>query len=166
MKTICFTGHRPNRLGGYDPSNEKNLKILWKLRDTIERYIVEEEVITFITGMALGIDQWAAKIVLKLKEKYPHIQLIAAVPCKNHSNKWNEESKKEWQRIIDSCNLVYYVSDEEYTSWCMQKRNEWMVDNSDLVIAVWDGTRGGTGNCVKYAEKVGKEIYRIDPKDY
>jgi uncharacterized phage-like protein YoqJ len=34
----------------------------------------------------------------------------------------------------------------------MQKRNEYMVDNSDFVIAVFDGEqKGGTFNCIKYA---------------
>ena len=32
----------------------------------------------------------------------------------------------------------------------MQKRNEFMVDNSDLVVAVWNGTSGGTANCLAY----------------
>lgn len=41
-----------------------------------------------------------------------------------------------------------------------------MVDNSDAVIAVWDGTAGGTKNCFDYATKIGKKIIRIDPKDF
>ena len=55
------------------------------------------------------------------------------------------------------------VSEEEYKPWLMQKRNEYMVDLADKVIAVWDSSKGGTANCVKYAEKVGKEIIRIEP---
>lgn len=49
------------------------------------------------------------------------------------------------------------------TDWLMQKRNEYMVDLADRVIAVWDGSKGGTANCIKYAEKVGKEIIKIKP---
>jgi uncharacterized phage-like protein YoqJ len=45
----------------------------------------------------------------------------------------------------------------------MQLRNEFMVNNSDIVIAVWDGTNGGTANCVKYAQVENKEIIIIDP---
>lgn len=55
------------------------------------------------------------------------------------------------------------VSDEEYKPWLMQKRNEYMVDLADKVIAVWDGSKSGTANCVKYAEKTGKGIIRINP---
>ena len=41
-----------------------------------------------------------------------------------------------------------------------------MVDNSDVLIACWNGTSGGTANCVKYAEKTGNKIYRINPDNH
>lgn len=161
-KSCCFTGHRPNKLNGYNPSDNKEL--LFKLRDIIIDHIENKEVDKFITGMALGIDMWAGRIVLKLKEKYPHIKLVAAVPCVNQYNKWPQKSKDEWQSIIHKCDEVHYVSNDTYTSWCMNKRNEWMVDNSRYVIAVWDGAKGGTGNCVNYAVKKGNEIIQLHPK--
>ncbi|MGM7720592.1 SLOG family protein [Metabacillus sp. Hm71] len=161
--SLCFTGNRPNKLYGYDPKSEGNQKLLWKLRDEIINHIQIHNTDTFITGMALGIDMWAARIVLKLKETYPGIKLIAAVPCKNQTNKWPENSQKEWKSIIDKCDKVHYVSEEAYTSWCMQIRNEWMVENSKYVIAVWDGTKGGTANCVNHAHKQNKHITIIKP---
>lgn len=48
----------------------------------------------------------------------------------------------------------------------MQKRNEWMVDNCDILIAVWDKSPGGTKNCVDYAESKKKQIIYINPKNY
>ena len=55
------------------------------------------------------------------------------------------------------------MSDEEYKPWLMQKRNEYMVNLSDKIIAVWNGSKSGTQNCIKYATKLGKEIIRIEP---
>lgn len=52
---------------------------------------------------------------------------------------------------------------QEYEPWLMQKRNEFMVDNCDTLISIWDGSSGGTGNCVAYATKKNKDIIRIDP---
>ena len=40
-----------------------------------------------------------------------------------------------------------------------------MVYESDKVIAVWDGSKSGTCNCIKYAEKKNKEIIVINPND-
>lgn len=46
----------------------------------------------------------------------------------------------------------------------MQKRNEYMVDNSDYVIAVWKGKPSGTCNTVKYAMKNNKVVLLVNPQ--
>lgn len=43
----------------------------------------------------------------------------------------------------------------------LQKRNEWLVDRVDTLLAVWTGRPGGTANCVRYAERVGKPVIRV-----
>lgn len=163
MKTICFTGHRPDKLNGYDPKNNK--KLLWKLHEVIEYFIING-VDTFISGMALGIDMWCAKIVLKLRKKYPHIKLVCAVPCLNHPRKWNKENQDEWRDIVTQCDEFVLVTKEDYKPYLMQVRNEYMVDRADEILAVHDGSEGGTGNCIKYARKMNKEIQIINPNDY
>ena len=45
-----------------------------------------------------------------------------------------------------------YVS-KEYTAWCMQKRNEFMVDNCSVLVAFLRQEKSGTGNTVRYAVK-------------
>lgn len=163
-KSACFTGHRPQDLNGFNPQD--NVEMLVKLRETIIDHIENKDVTTFISGMALGVDQWAARLVNKLKGTYPHIKLVAAVPCDKQYEAWkrNPQAIKEWHEIIDYCDEVVYVSNEPYTNWCMQKRNEWMVDNSHYVIAVWSGKEyGGTWNCIKYAKKKDIEITHVNP---
>lgn len=162
-KSLCFTGHRPNKLFGYDLNNEGNIAICKKLYELCERAIVNAGVETFITGMALGIDQWAALVVFELKKKYPHIKLIAAVPCRSQPSVWSKAQQEMYADILRKCDKVVVLS-EEYTPSCMQKRNEWMVDHSDFVLAVWDGTKSGTGNCVAYAKMKGKTIVAFHPE--
>lgn len=58
-KTVCFTGHRPNKLGGYDMKNPTMLKLKDKLLAVIEELITKENKYRFITGGALGTDQAA-----------------------------------------------------------------------------------------------------------
>lgn len=163
-KTVCFTGHRPSKLKGYFP--EDNKELLWEIHDCCVHLIENEDVSVFINGVALGVDQWSAKVVIKLKEKYPHIKLISAVPCLNHSSKWTKNSKKDWQDIIDKSDEVKYVTEEKFTPYCMQLRNKWMVDNSDIVVSVWDGSAGGTNNCVQYATENKKRVINLWKKEY
>lgn len=127
-------------------------------------HIENKNVTTFISGMAQGIDMWGARLVLKLKDTYPNLKLVCAIPCKNHTDVWDDNhSVNEWFEITQSADEVIYVSEEEYSNKCMQERNEWMVDNSDYVIAVWKGSIGGTSNCIKYAIEQGKEVTRLHP---
>lgn len=165
-KTLCFSGHRPKKLFGYDHRTDGNMKFLLKLKTIIERLIDKRGMNTFITGMALGVDMWSAQIVLQLKEKYPHIKLVCAIPCINHSTKWNKEDQEIHSYIMSQADLVYYVSEEPYTAWCMTDRDKWMVDNSITVVAVWDGEEdGGTWQTIKYARKRQRKIIHLNPKN-
>lgn len=156
---ICVTGHRPNKMYGYNLQD-----VRWiRLKELFKRLLVENNCTEAITGMALGVDTIFALAVLELKDSGYDIKLHCAIPCKNHSSKWINESVELYNKILARADVVKIVSDEDYKPWLMQKRNEYMVDLSDKVIAVWDGTSGGTGNCVKYAEKINKEIIKINP---
>lgn len=159
--TICFTGHRPKDLNGYEAKD--NRELLWTLQREIIRSIEEDGVTEFINGVALGIDQWAALIVINLKRTYSEIRLVSAVPCLEHNNKWLPESKKIWQYIINNSDEVVQITNEKYTPSCMQKRNVYMVDRADKVLSVWNGNPGGTGNCIKYARSKNKEIKNVNP---
>lgn len=166
-RTVHFTGHRPNRLYGFDYNTDGNVKIIRKLRALIIRFIEKLGIDTFISGMALGIDMWSAQIVLSLKEKYPHIKLVCAIPCTEQYKRWGKDDIKFYHNILEQADLVHYVSDEPYTKWCMQDRNKWMTDNSKFCIAVWNGEEdGGTWHNVKYAKTRQRSILHLDPKTF
>lgn len=156
---ICVTGHRPNKMYGYNIYNEQ-----WTtLKENFKKLLIENNCDEAITGMALGVDTVFALAVLDLKDEGYNIKLHCAIPCKNHSCKWNKESVDQYNYILSKADIVKLVSDEPYKPWLMQKRNEYMVDISDMMIAVWDGTPSGTANCVRYAWEKNKRIIRINP---
>ena len=173
--TVAFTGHRPNKLrGGYDWMHPENLKLGRVLRGILIELIEQRSVDTFITGGALGIDQMSFMIVNKLKQRYPYLRNILAVPFENQAGNWISSSVQTYENIKMLADEVVYVDElaeyqlkdeptKIYLPPKMQKRNEYMVDNADIVIAVWDGTGGGTKNCVDYARKKNKELIQINP---
>jgi uncharacterized phage-like protein YoqJ len=67
-------------------------------------------------------------------------------------------------QILSCADNVYWVDQGAYAPWKMLNRNKWMVDNSDITIAVWNGDEsGGTFHCVDYAKKQQKEIINLWP---
>ena len=164
--TACFTGHRPHSLPcGYNEEHPACIKIKTQLRRMIVGLIEKKNVTHFIAGAALGVDMWAMEIVLELKEKYPGIALEAAVPCRSQAAKWNAKSKERYEHLLSLCDKVTIVQ-ENYTPDCMMKRNEYMVNNSDYVVAVWNGKPSGTGNTIKYAVHQSKPVYCISSVDF
>ena len=144
---IAATGHRPNKLGGYGPKVYRDLVRL------AEAYIDLAKPSGIISGMALGWDQaWADAGINK------GVPVHAAVPFVGQESRWPKESQDNFNRILKQCASVTIVCEGAYSAQKMQTRNEWMVDKVDRVCALWDGTSGGTGNCVRYVKSIGKPL--------
>ena len=176
MKTIAFTGHRPNKLYGYDMHKEYYDKLKIILKDMLKDEIYKYDADTFITGGALGFDTLAFDVVKDLIDDYGGNHVLA-IPFEKQAIKWPIESQVKY-KIIKQLSACVYVDEYEkynikgvrtgeYHPAKLQKRNEWMVDNCDLLIGCWDGVKkGGTWNCLKYAMNLGKEIKIINPKNF
>ena len=156
---IAVTGHRPNKLWGYN-YDHPNYR---KLKDIFKKILKENNCTEVITGMALGVDQVFAQAVLELKDEGVNISLTCAIPCFNHPSKWPNSSKVLYDSILNRADNIVITTKEEYTRSCMQKRNIWMVNKCNLLIGVWNGSSGGTFNCLQYCDRINKEKYIIDP---
>lgn len=161
-KTLCFTGHRPTQLGGY--TGAKAQEIQKNLFEHLARVVIraaDKGFTTFISGGAQGTDQIAAEAVIKCKGTilHQHIKLVIARPFPNQHIKWPQYGQKRFFDIIEKADKVVDVSPGPFTIPKMQIRNEWMVDRSESVVAVWSGQqKGGTWNCIQYAKKMQKYI--------
>ena len=158
---IAVTGHRPNKLYGYDLSHQKYKELSVKIIEFLNEYNATH----CISGMALGVDTVFAISSIKYRNNNPtkNILVECAIPCRNHTSKWQQLDKLRYLKILEEADIITKVSNDPYQPWLMQKRNEYMTDKCDLLLAIWNGSKGGTGNCVKYAKNKEKGIVIIDP---
>ena len=153
-KTCCFTGHRIIK--------KTSLPLIKQKTEIEVRKLIVQGATHFIAGGALGFDTLAAQTVLELKKDYSQIKLILAIPCEDQAGKWNYKDKTIYEYIKNQADKVIYIS-KQYEKECMLKRNRFMVDNSNFVIAMWDGRKyGGTFYTLKCAERLNKQIILID----
>lgn len=162
--TCAFTGHRPSHFSfGYAHTHPDCLRLQSALGQAIAG-LEEQGITNFITGMAQGVDLWAARQVLLLREKNPAVRLIAAIPCATQAGGWPRYLAREYEEILAQCDEKICLH-ETYTPSCMMERNRWMVDHAQVLLAVYDGKPGGgTAATVRYAEKKAQEIYFLDPE--
>lgn len=162
-KTCAFTGHRPQKLPfGLNEEGARCIALKEELRKQIINLIENENVTHFISGMALGVDLMAAEIVLDLKVSYPGITLESAIPCETQAVKWTVSQRERYYDIAAQCDKETMLQ-SHYTPDCMDKRNRYMVDHADFILAVWNGKPSGTGRTVTYARGKNRTVIVIDP---
>ncbi len=152
-KVACFSVHR-------------NLpEDCAELRASLEKAVIsliERGVVFFGNGGAVGFDQLAAETVLRLKKDYPHIRLVMVLPCppEQQSLYWSNEQRKHYSKLLILADKVRVLS-PKYTSDCLHKRNQHLVNNSGYIICYLRKQSGGTFNTVNYAEDQGLDIIRL-----
>ena len=148
---IAGTGHRPDKIAGYDNPAADQLML-----DLLVKWIEVREPKKIISGGALGFDQALATAAMLCKVPY-----VIAVPCRNHECKWSKEDQAHYMDLLSEAADIVVVSDKPYFKECMQIRNEWMIDHCDRVLSLFNGSKGGTYNCLQYAKKQGKGIFNL-----
>ena len=154
LHRCCFTGHRPEKLAAPE----------WQIKRELEREIrqaIADGLDVFITGMARGVDIWAAEIVLNLRDSGMPIRLMCASPFDGFERSWNEEWQQRYRQIMASADHTLFIC-KGYSRSCFQIRNEWMVNHSARVIAVFNGEKGGTKNTIDYAQRKAVAIYTVN----
>lgn len=89
--------------------------------------------------------------------------MVIARPFPSQPNRWPTEARRHYEKILQKADRIVETNDDPYAAWKMQKRNEWMIDNSDATIAIWNGQPSGTANTIEYAQKQKKPVIVIDP---
>ena len=154
---LAFAGHRPEKLPwGTDESDPRCAALKTQMDDALFR-AERAGFDTFLCGMARGCDFFFAEAVLKRKQRNPALRLEAWLPCPSQPDRWPEEDRVRYERLLKECDAVYMV-EPVYTDGCMLRRNQVMVDRCDELLTVWDGSRGGTASAIRYAWERGREV--------
>ena len=151
---VMVTGHRPQGIPAesHDWVKLELERLAIKLRD-------EHGTEVGISGMALGSDIWWAQSV-----KFAWLDLWAFIPFPQQAERWQPADVALWNEMRSRAAHEIVIA-PEYSVPALFARNEAMLDNSDLVIAVWDPTTtsGGTYATVQSAVRRGLPIIHLHP---
>jgi len=150
------TGHRPDKLA---PGNKRlaySAYCFQRQVDCAAKMLGIHKPKLVISGMALGWDQALAQAAVNLGIPYH-----AYVPCKDHDSRWLPASRAYYQRLLAQAQHVNLITDLIFDEapGCMQRRNVAMIDASTFCLALWDGSPGGTGNCMRVVLQRGMPYY-------
>lgn len=174
---IALTGHRPTKLGGYDLSTPGYTAMQRDLETYIERTLAVHDVVVGHSGLALGADTIWSKAILAMKVKYPgRVLFHAEVPMLEQPDAWFKKTDIDfWHEQIrraDAQTTYGSLKDLE-TSVRNRKardlllaRNVGMIEACDVLLAIHDGSTGGTAHAVGEAKKRNIMTVTVHPKTY
>ena len=153
MKSVCITGHRTIA--------EEKISFV---REQLWREVgqaIEDGFTMFLCGMADGSDLEFGAIVAEKKKEHPNLFLEAVIPYENRMKSKNPLFKQ----VLAQCNGIKIIA-KEYSSDCFFVRNRYLVQNSQRVIAVFDGReRSGTAQTIRMAASNKLELHIVDISD-
>ena len=152
MKNCSFTGHRV--------IEKRVLPHLEELLCRAIEYVYGEGCRNFYSGGALGFDMLAAKTVLKMKYKFPGMKLFIVAPCRDQSEHWQYSQRNMYDYILASADEVIYTSDD-YSASCMKKRNSYLADVSDVMIAYSGRSNSGSAQTVRMAQAKSIKVFNL-----
>lgn len=157
FKTVMVTGHRTQQF------NETQRRfVIQELTRITEKLTNEYGMTDALTGMAIGVDLWFARVNLDIGNR-----VHGYIPFPQQPQNWTLPQQAEYREIMADLESKRVVS-PTYAVWAFHERNGLMVRDSDLTIAVWDSSirRGGTYSTLVKARNAGKPILVIDSNKY
>lgn len=158
--SCCFTGHRADKFKFSLKDLGKEYGEFYARLSCAVADALEKGVTTFYCGMAHGFDIIAGEYIALVKMRRSEVKLIGVVPYSGQEKGWSNEWQERYHVLLKECDEVVTLN-ETYSKWVFDQRNRYMVDRSRYVIAYFDGSKGGTGNTVKYAVKHSRDVINI-----
>ena len=180
--TVCFTGHRETSVIPYRNEPIYRSITLRTVQLMLCRYIdmaVESGYRSFISGLAVGTDLWAAKYILAKKRSDSSIRLIGAMPYLRHAERFAPQYRETLADVEKGADVLLTTNTEpdviyrkkgsgENTSPDVyRERNYFMVDNASAVISYFNegSFKSGTYQTLNYATRQGRTIRRFGLED-
>lgn len=130
------------------------------LLDLLQRFPITSG----LTSLAVGADQLFAEVLLEKR-----VPFDAVIPCARYEEAFEAPSLVSFENLLSKASsrvVLPYPFPSEEAFW---NAGKYIVDHSDLVVAVWDGEAarglGGTADVVQYALTVGREVVHVNPVD-
>lgn len=165
-KTLCFSGHRPKK---FPKGNICGCPIT-EIIKTILAFLIEDSIKQgyryFISGLSKGVDLWALEYLIYIIKDTPvkeKLHLIGAEPQAGYIKSMKKTCEEKY--IIDNflkiADVIITVCEKKGV-YTFIKRNDYMINNSQCLIAVINDYDSGTGYTVKKASNSNLELKILD----
>lgn len=157
VQKCCFIGETLRKFTKNEGENQKECpRLKREIRKAIETQI-KNGITYFISDMEYGIGLFAAEVLVGIKAKYPHIRLEALIPFESQAVNLSDSCRERYFDTVAKADIEVMFQ-KHYTFDCRKRCTQAAIDNSDVVIAAWNGCMNSTKAAIRYAQNQGKNV--------
>ncbi|HSP22557.1 MAG TPA: DUF1273 domain-containing protein [Planococcus sp. (in: firmicutes)] len=170
IKRLVVTGYKQHELGIFDDKNP-GIHIIKKTLEDRLRVFLDEGLEWVILSGQLGVETWAAEVVLDLKDEFPQLQYAILTPFVDQEKKWNESKQEKYQMILELADFHRSLTNRPYEApWQFIEKSKFFLRNSDAMLIVYDEETDGSPKFTKrdaeaYAETHDYKVFTITADD-
>ncbi len=158
-QSVAFTGNRDLK----HPAVKNALKLRALIEVSLREKVVEQYRLgrtTFLSGMAVGFDLMAARVVLDMRRELPLLRLVAVVPFEGHDRYFSPEDRELSLRVMDQADECVVLA-SSYSPEVFHKRNDYLIERSSHLVAYSSGEGKGTLYTIKRGLSSGLSVDNI-----
>ncbi|SFP98046.1 DUF1273 domain-containing protein [Salibacterium halotolerans] len=170
MKVLAVSGYKPRELGIFNPEAEEIGYIKKTVKARISGFLEQGLEWVVVSGQP-GVEQWAAEVVMELKQEGCSLRLAVLPPFLHQDSIWPDHAKERYQKIIAEADYSEAVSKKEYENpGQLRAKNDFIIMKTDALLVLY--TEDQPGSPEYYLEAAGRRssaghypVYRITPDD-
>lgn len=170
VKRLVITGYKQHELGIFDDKHP-GIRFIKKAMEKRLLALLDEGLEWVILSGQLGIETWAAELVIDLKKSYPNLKYAIITPFLEQEKNWNESKQESYRTIIANADYHTSLTSKPYEApWQFIEKNKFFMRNSDGILIVYDEENAGSPKFIKeaadrYAEKSDYRVIVINADD-
>ncbi|WP_017378700.1 SLOG family protein [Paenisporosarcina sp. TG-14] len=170
IKRLVITGYKQHEIGVFDDKHP-GVGYIKKALENHLIQLIEDGLEWVILSGQLGVETWAAELVIELKETYPELKYAIITPFLEQEKNWNDTKKEKYHMICAKADFQTSVTKKPYegASQFIEK-NKFIIRNSDGLLIIYDEENEGSPKfmkelALKYAERQDYHIISISADD-
>ena len=151
MKRLVVTGYKQHELGIFDDKHP-GIAFIKKALESRLLALLDEGLEWVIISGQLGVETWAAEVVIELKEMYPQLNYAVITPFLEQEKNWNDTNKEQYRMLIANADYEISLTSIPYEApWQFVEKNKFFLRNSDAMLIVYDEENEGSPKFIKEA---------------
>ncbi|MBM7584296.1 putative phage-like protein YoqJ [Bacillus pakistanensis] len=159
---VTVSGYKQHELGLFKQDDPAIGYIKKALEKELASFADEGLEWVVISGQ-LGVELWAAEVVIDMQLDYPNIKLAVLTPFLNQEENWNENNKELYEMILTQAEFVDSISKEPYNNpQQFRNKNQLLLHKSDALLILYDEEREGSPKYLYEGAKIYQESHPLE----